>query len=71
MNIADGVSGELAFADNDDIDDYAKDAVAYLSSYGVINGFEDNTFRPAAYCTRAQAARILCGGLNVKGGIEK
>ena len=71
MNIADGVSGELAFADNDDIDDYAKDAVAYLSSYGVINGFEDNTFRPAAYCTRAQAARILCGVLNVKGVIEK
>ncbi len=47
------------FADQDNISDYAVDAVNYLSGTGLINGFEDGTFRPKAQITRAQAAKII------------
>ena len=47
------------FADYDNIADYAKDSVKFLSEAGVINGFEDNTFKPQGVATRAQAAKII------------
>lgn len=53
------VSGELEFADSDSVSDYAKSAVLYMAQNGIINGFSDNTFRAAEYCTRAQAAKII------------
>lgn len=68
---ADEQNGELGFADSADIADYAREAVAYLSTYGIINGFDDNTFRPQESCTRAQAAKIICSMLNIKGLIEE
>ena len=55
---------ELNFADSESISEYARAAVAYLSGLGVINGFEDNTFRPNELATRAQAAVIMCKYLN-------
>lgn len=56
------------FTDNNDIDSYAIDAVGYLSAYNIINGFEDGSFRPQEYCTRAQASTIICRILSIKGG---
>ena len=50
---------ENPFADNDQISDYAKDAVYTLSAKGIISGMGDNCFEPKAFATRAQAARIL------------
>jgi len=50
-----------SFADNDEIADYAKTAVAYLASQGIINGYEDGTFRPNDNATRAAAAKIIYG----------
>ena len=50
---------EGAFADDDQISDYAKDAVYTLSAKGIINGMGENTFEPQSLATRAQAARIL------------
>lgn len=46
--------------------DYFYDAVMELSERGVINGFEDGTFRPNNNVTRGQAAVIIAGvlGLN-------
>lgn len=55
---------ELTFEDALTISEYAKTAVSYLYELGVINGFEDNTFRPQASATRAQAAVIICNYLN-------
>jgi len=54
------------FADNMSIADYAVDAVAALSSAGIINGFEDGTFRPLEKCSRAQAAKIMYEVLKIK-----
>jgi hypothetical protein len=53
----------LDFADTDKIADYAKDAVSKLTAKGIINGYEDSTFRPEGFATRAEAAKILYGVL--------
>ena len=46
-------------ADYDDVSDYAKVSVDTLARAGIINGFNDGTFRPHSYITRAQAAKIM------------
>lgn len=50
---------ETLFADDDQILDYAKDAVYTLAAKGIISGMGENRFEPQAFATRAQAARIL------------
>ncbi len=50
-----------SFTDSEDIDDYAKQAVAYLSDMGIINGYEDGSFLPHRYVTRAEAAKLIYG----------
>jgi hypothetical protein len=47
------------FADAESISDYAAESVNTLCGMGVINGFNDGTFRPAASLTRAEAAKII------------
>ena len=47
------------FTDKDNISDYATDAVAALVGSGIINGFEDGSFMPKAYLTRAEAAKVI------------
>lgn len=54
-----GVS--LVFTDESEIDSYAKDAVYKLSAAGVINGKGDGTFAPDAMMTRAEAAKLIYG----------
>ncbi len=50
---------EKTFIDADKISGYAKEAVALCSSLGLIAGYEDGSFKPAATATRAQLAIIL------------
>jgi hypothetical protein len=57
--------GELRFTDNDNISDYAKEAVSVLSEMGVINGYEDGSFQPRASATRAEAAQLIFKTLNI------
>lgn len=52
---------ETDFSDESDISAYALSAVASLSDNGIINGFEDGTFRPKNEITRAESVRILSG----------
>ena len=52
-------TAELTFADADAISDYAKDAVLMLSQLKVINGYEDLSFRPSNFVTRAEAAKLI------------
>lgn len=47
------------FADDNDIADYAKEAVYYLKDLGIINGRGDNLFEPKGTATRAEAAKII------------
>lgn len=52
-------SYELTFTDSESISDYAKNTVSYMANHGIINGFEDGSFRPFEGCTRAQVAKII------------
>ena len=47
------------FADWSDIGDYAKGAVNVLTMQGILNGYEDGSFRPMGEATRAEFAAIL------------
>ena len=53
------------FVDNDQIADWAEQAVQSMQMALIIDGFEDFTFRPAENATRAQAAKIIFGVLGV------
>ncbi len=51
----------LDFTDNDSIASYAADAVAELAGLGIINGYEDGSFKPRGSATRAEAAKVIWG----------
>ncbi|GHV45414.1 hypothetical protein FACS189492_2730 [Clostridia bacterium] len=48
------------FADASSISDYALEAVKALYRAGKINGMDTGRFEPARFCTRAEAAAMLC-----------
>lgn len=39
---------------------YANEAITVLSDLGILNGFEDGTFKPEDTITRAQMAKVIC-----------
>ena len=47
------------FADENEIAEYAKNAVSTMQQAGIISGMGDNTFAPLLFATRAQAAKML------------
>ena len=49
----------IAFDDNVNVSDYAKEAVNAMRYLKIIDGYEDNTFRPNNAATRAEAAKLL------------
>lgn len=56
------LNGTAAFADQDQIAAYAREAVAALADAGIITGYE-NLFSPQDLTTRAEAAAMLCRAL--------
>ncbi|GBF72939.1 hypothetical protein PA598K_01218 [Paenibacillus sp. 598K] len=48
-----------AFQDNEAIGTYAISAVHALNDTGIMRGFADGTFRPAAHASRAEAATVI------------
>ena len=57
-------------ADDADISEYAKNAVYALKNAGIINGYEDGSFRPKNNANRAEAAQMVYGFLMKKGEFE-
>lgn len=47
------------FIDDKDISSYAKDSIYALSSAGIINGFDDGSYKPYQNATRAEAAQLI------------
>lgn len=47
------------FTDMDDVRDYARDAVRAMYENGYISGYEDGSFKPLSYATRAEVAKML------------
>ena len=60
-------SNTKLFPDEESIADYAKIAVYGMKATGIVSGMGDGTFAPKAYCTRAQAARIIYGLMKLEG----
>ncbi len=52
-------SGSIAYTDNGDISDYAKDAVIWAAEKSIMTGNTDGSFAPKANTTRAQAAAVF------------
>lgn len=48
-----------AFGDEDEISDYAEEAIHDMSQTGIINGYTDGSFRPKEHITRAETACII------------
>ena len=51
------------FADGPQISEWAKKAVGIASSKGIITGYPDNTFKPKANATRAEAVTVIVKAL--------
>ena len=64
MNTQNAEISALEFEDSDQIAEYAEKAVSYLSILSVVNGYNDNTFRPLGYCKRVELAKIISKTLN-------
>lgn len=56
-----------SFTDEEQIADYAKDPINFLYKAGIINGYEDGSFRPNAPITRAEAAKMIYTALEKLG----
>ncbi len=59
------------FADDINISDYAKDAVYALKTAGVISGRDTGEFSPRDTMTRAEAAKMIYGAMNLTGGTDE
>lgn len=57
------------FADDNEISDYAKDAVYAMCENGVVNGVGENRFAPKDVCTRAMAAKMIYSAI-LSGGAK-
>lgn len=50
---------DVSFADIDLAAEYAKDSIKLMKKLGIINGYEDGSFKPMNYISRAETAQIL------------
>ncbi|MGQ7889784.1 S-layer homology domain-containing protein [Paenibacillus sp. WC2504] len=62
-----GEGTELIFTDSAQIGAWAKKAVAQAVQAGIINGYEDGSFRPDAVITRAEIAAMITAALGKSG----
>ncbi len=53
----------IGFADDENISEYAKEAVKCMYEYSVINGSDGNMFNPQSNLTRAEAAKMIYNAL--------
>ncbi len=63
------INGEATeeFADYGEVAPYAKEAVSAMQKAGIMSGSGNNEFRPTAYATRAEVARIIVALLECAG----
>lgn len=56
---SENIESNASFSDFESVSDYAKENVSLLSKMKILNGFEDNTYRPKESLSRAEAAKII------------
>ncbi len=57
-------AGETQFADIGSISSWAREAIAIATENGIINGYPDDTVRPKAGATRAEAVTVIVNAIN-------
>ena len=57
--------GSIAYTDASEIAAYAQEAVSALTELGILNGMPGGLFAPGATCTRAEAAKMMVGIMEV------
>lgn len=57
---------EKIYNDNDDISDYAQEAIRDCQIFGIMSGMGENMFAPKAYVTRAQAIQAVYNLMTVE-----
>ena len=60
-----------SFPDADKISDYAREFVELMRIAGILNGYEDGTFRPQGNATRAEAAKLFSLFLSITDKLAK
>jgi len=61
-----GDGAVITFTDNDQIGAWAKDAVAQAVQAGIVNGYNDGSFRPNAHITRSEMAVMIARSLKLQ-----
>ena len=70
FDTSDFVPGENPFSDvHEGMKAY--EAIQFAAEYGIVNGYEDGTFRPYETLTRGQMAQIMVNAYELKGSNEK
>ena len=64
-------SGKVNFVDSNEIGAWSKAQVATLVNKKIINGYEDGSFRPAGYMSRAEVAKMLYCLISMDNNIAK
>ena len=60
-----------SFPDADKISEYAREFVELMRIAGILNGYEDGTFRPQGTATRAEAAKLFSLFLSITDKLAK
>lgn len=60
-----------SFPDADKISEYAREFVELMRIAGILNGYEDGTFRPQGNATRAEAAKLFSVFLSITDKLAK
>lgn len=60
-----------SFPDADKISEYAREFVELMRIAGILNGYEDGTFRPQGNATRAEAAKLFSVFLSITDKLVK
>ncbi|WP_255320071.1 OmpL47-type beta-barrel domain-containing protein [Paenibacillus elgii] len=60
----------VVFADQEAIPSWAAEAVSMAAQRGIVNGYEDGSFRPDAHVTRAEMTAMTARASNLQAGPE-
>ena len=53
------IEGSQNFSDTQQVSEWAQDAVNKASGHKIISGYPDNSFRPKANASRAEAVTVI------------
>lgn len=57
----------INFKDKKDISSWSMEAISSLNANNIMSGYQNNTFRPKGYSSRAEAVNVIVNSMQVKG----